>query len=61
MGGNRTLADYRKNQVVFAQRDPADSVLYIPKGKVKITVTSEQGKEAIVAVLGEGEIFGEGR
>jgi CRP/FNR family cyclic AMP-dependent transcriptional regulator len=58
--GGRTIADYRKNDVIFAQGDPADSVLYVQKGRVKIVVTSEQGKEAIVAVLGAGEFFGEG-
>ena len=49
-----------KNQVVFSQGDPADSVFYIQKGKVKITVVSEQGKEAVVAVLGPDEFCGEG-
>ena len=54
------LADYRKNQPVYAQGDLADSVFYIHKGKVKITVLSEQGKEAVVALLGPGDFFGEG-
>jgi CRP-like cAMP-binding protein len=56
----RALCNYRKNEVVFRQGDPADAVFYIQKGKVKITVVSEQGKEAVVAVLGPDEFFGEG-
>jgi CRP-like cAMP-binding protein len=56
----RTVSNYRKDQVIFSQADPADAVFYIQKGKVKIAVTSEQGKEAVVAVLGVGEFFGEG-
>ena len=50
---------YRKDQVVFSQGDPADAVFYIQKGKVKVTVVSEQGKEAVVAILGAGDFFGE--
>jgi CRP/FNR family cyclic AMP-dependent transcriptional regulator len=56
----RTISKYRKNQIAFSQGDPADSVFYIREGKVKVTVTSEQGKEAVVAVLGSDEFFGEG-
>ena len=58
--GGRTIAKYRKNQTVFSQGDLADSVFYIHDGKVKVTVISEHGKEAIVAVLGEDEFCGEG-
>src|ERR1700681_4426326 len=58
--GGRTLSSYQKNQVVFSQGDPADSVFYIQDGKVKVTVVSEQGKEAVVAVLGPDEFCGEG-
>jgi CRP/FNR family cyclic AMP-dependent transcriptional regulator len=58
--GGRTLSNYRKNEVIFTQGDPADAVLYIQKGQVKITVVSEQGKEAVVAVLGPDEFCGEG-
>ena len=47
-------------EVIFSQGDPADAVFYIQKGQVKITVVSEQGKEAIVAVLGSDEFCGEG-
>jgi CRP/FNR family cyclic AMP-dependent transcriptional regulator len=56
----RTVADHRKNDVVFSQADPADAVFYLQKGKIKITVMSKQGKEAVVAILGPGEFFGEG-
>ncbi len=45
---------------IFMQGDPADAVFYVRRGKVKLSVTSKQGKEAIVAVLGAGEFFGEG-
>lgn len=58
--GGRTIAKYRKNQIVFSQGDPANSVFYIRDGKVKITVISEQGKEAVVAILGVDEFCGEG-
>ena len=47
--GGRTVSDYRKDAVIFSQGDPADAVFYIQKGKVRIAVTSEQGKEAVVA------------
>jgi CRP/FNR family cyclic AMP-dependent transcriptional regulator len=56
----RTISKYRKNQIAFSQGDPADSVFYIRDGKVKVTVISEQGREAVVAVLGSDEFFGEG-
>jgi len=46
--------------VLFAQGDPADAVFYIEKGKVKLTVVSRQAKEAVVAILGPGDFFGEG-
>ena len=60
VNGGRTFAAYRKGQVIFAQASPADTVHYILKGKIKISVTSEQGKEAVVAILGPSEFFGEG-
>jgi CRP/FNR family cyclic AMP-dependent transcriptional regulator len=56
----RTISKYRTDQTVFPQGSPADAVFYIQKGKVKITVVSEQGKEAVVAVLGPDEFCGEG-
>jgi len=60
VGAGRTIAKYRANQVVFSQGDAADSVFFIEEGKVKVTVVSEQGKEAVVAILGTGEFCGEG-
>ena len=56
----RTNSLIARNAVIFRQSGPADAVFYIQKGKVKITVTSEQGKEAVVAVLGPDEFCGEG-
>jgi CRP/FNR family transcriptional regulator, cyclic AMP receptor protein len=58
--GGRGISDYRKDQIVFGQGDRADAVFYIQSGKVKKTVVSEQGKEAVVALLGSGDFFGEG-
>jgi CRP/FNR family cyclic AMP-dependent transcriptional regulator len=60
VNGGERISDYRKNQIVYRQGDPADAVFYIESGKVKKTVVSEQGKEAVVAVLGAGDFFGEG-
>lgn len=60
MDGGRTLQTFRKNQKVFAQGDPADAVFYIQEGKVKVFVVSDQGKEAVVALHGNGDFFGEG-
>jgi CRP-like cAMP-binding protein len=60
VGEGRTMSQYRKDQIVFSQGDPADAVFYIQKGKVKVTVVSDQGKEAVVAILGAGEFCGEG-
>ena len=60
MNGGRSISKYRKNETVFSQRSSADAVFYIQKGKVKVTVVSEQGKEAVVAVLGPDEFCGEG-
>jgi len=56
----RTLADHQKNHKVFLQGDSADAIFYIQKGKIKLTVVSQQGKEAVVAILGTGDFFGEG-
>jgi CRP-like cAMP-binding protein len=52
--------EYVANRTVFWQGEPADSVFYLRRGKVKLSVTSQEGKEAIVALLGDGEFFGEG-
>jgi CRP-like cAMP-binding protein len=60
VNGGRSISKYRMNQKVFSQGTPADAVFYILKGKVKVTVVSEQGKEAVVAVLGPDEFCGEG-
>jgi CRP/FNR family cyclic AMP-dependent transcriptional regulator len=60
VGGGRTVASYRKNQKIFSQGAAADSVFYIQDGKVKIYVISERGKEAVVALHGNGDFFGEG-
>ena len=51
---------YGKGRSVFSQGEPADAVFYVQRGKVKVTVVSEQGKEAVVAILGTSEFFGEG-
>lgn len=58
--GGRTISNYAKKQAVFSQGDAADSVFYIREGKVKVTVRSDQGKEAVVAIHGKGDFFGEG-
>jgi CRP-like cAMP-binding protein len=59
-GKGRTLAGYAKNHTIFLQGEPADAIFYIHKGKIKLTVVSKQGKEAVVALLGPGDFFGEG-
>ncbi len=58
--GGRTISKYQKDQTVFSQGEAADAVFYIQQGKIKITVVSEQGKEAVVAILGTGDFCGEG-
>ena len=60
VGEGRSIRTYRKGEIVFSQGDPANEVFYIQKGKVKVTVISEQGKEAVVAILESDEFFGEG-
>ena len=60
LGSGKTVQTYRDKQSIFSQGDPADAVFYIQKGKVKITVVSKRGKEAVIAVLQEGNFFGEG-
>ena len=60
VGGGRSIVKYRKDHIVFSQGEPADAVFYIQKGKVKITVVSPQGKEAVIAILGSDDFFGEG-
>ena len=56
----RDISKHSKKEVIFAQGDDADAVFYIKKGKVKVAVISEQGKEAVVALLGPNEFVGEG-
>jgi CRP/FNR family cyclic AMP-dependent transcriptional regulator len=60
VGAGKTMLELHKNQNVFAQGDVADAVFYIQKGKIKLTVLSELGKEAVVAILEPGQFFGEG-
>ena len=60
IGEGRTISKYRKDEIVVSQGDLADAVFYIQKGKVKVTVVSDQGKEAVVALLGAAEFCGEG-
>ena len=60
VGDGRSISKYGKDRTVFAQGEPADAVFYVQKGKVKVTVVSEQGKEAVVAILGTNDFFGEG-
>jgi len=59
-GVGRNLAKFRGKETVFAQGDPANNVMYIQEGGVRLTVVNETGKEAIVAILGPGDFFGEG-
>jgi CRP/FNR family cyclic AMP-dependent transcriptional regulator len=60
VGEGKTILEFHKDQVVFAQGDAANTVFYIQKGRVKVVVISEQGKEAVVGILGPGQFFGEG-
>jgi CRP/FNR family transcriptional regulator, cyclic AMP receptor protein len=60
VGAGKTMLEFRRNQNIFAQGDVADTIFYIQKGRVKLTVLSEQGKEAVVAILEPGQFFGEG-
>jgi CRP-like cAMP-binding protein len=59
-GATRRLATYRKGKIVFSQGQPSDAVMYIQKGGIKISVLSRNGKEAVVAMLGPSDFFGEG-
>jgi CRP/FNR family transcriptional regulator, cyclic AMP receptor protein len=56
----RCMAEYQTEQVIFSQGDAADSVFYVVQGKIKIAVTSKQGREAVVGLLSERHFFGEG-
>jgi CRP-like cAMP-binding protein len=56
----RTIVRYREDEAIFTQGDPCEHVLYVQKGAVKLSVLSKSGREAVVAMLGPGEFFGEG-
>ena len=60
VGVGRSIDRYRKDQIVFSQGDPANAVFYIERGEVKVTVVSKKGKEAVVAIHGTNQFFGEG-
>src|SRR6202521_6381340 len=60
VGAGKQVLEFHKNQRVYEQGDLADTVFYIQKGRVKLTVLSEQGKEAVVGILEPGQFFGEG-
>jgi CRP/FNR family cyclic AMP-dependent transcriptional regulator len=59
VGEGKSILQFKKGQNVFVQGDPADTVFYIQKGKIKLTVLSDHGKEAVVGMLGPGQFFGE--
>jgi CRP/FNR family transcriptional regulator, cyclic AMP receptor protein len=58
-GKGRSTIKCRKNQIIFSQGDAADAVFYIQKGKLKVSVVSDRGKEAVAAIVGPDEFFGE--
>ena len=60
VGAGKTILEFQRNQVIFTQGDVADTVFYLQTGRVKLTVLSEQGKEAVVGILEPGQFFGEG-
>src|SRR6188508_2131768 len=60
VGTGKTIQKYRKNRIIYTQGQEADRIFYIQSGKVKVTVVSEQGKEAVVGILDAGQFFGEG-
>ena len=60
VGDGKAISKYRKDQIVFSQGDVGDAVFFIQKGKIKLTVISERGKEAVVGILGPDHFFGEG-
>ena len=59
-GVARKVAEFRKRETIYSQGDPASDVLYIQKGGARLSVVNEAGQEAVVAVLGPGDFFGEG-
>jgi len=60
VGEGKAISKYHKNQIVFSQGEVAEAIFYIQKGKIKLTVVSERGKEAVVGLLGPTHFFGEG-
>jgi CRP/FNR family transcriptional regulator, cyclic AMP receptor protein len=60
VGEGRSIGRYRKDEIVMSQGDPADAVFYIQSGKVKVSIVSKQGKEAVVAIHETSDFFGEG-
>jgi len=60
VGDGKAVSKYQKGQIIFSQGDSADAVFYILNGKIKLTVVSKRGKEAVVGLLGLGHFFGEG-
>jgi CRP/FNR family cyclic AMP-dependent transcriptional regulator len=60
IGEGRKIVSFQTKQIIFSQGDACDAVFYIQKGKVRLTVVSETGKEATIGVLGNGDFFGEG-
>jgi CRP/FNR family transcriptional regulator, cyclic AMP receptor protein len=59
-GVERTMKEFQRSEVIYSQGDPARSAMYLQKGTVKLSVLSASGKEAVVAILGPGDFFGEG-
>jgi len=60
VGASKRVADFLKQQAIFSQGDAADTVMYVQKGSVRLTVVNESGREAVVAMFGPGDFFGEG-
>jgi len=60
VGAGKTISKYQKDQIIFSQGEAADAVFYVQKGRVKVVVLSDQGKEAVVGILEAGQFFGEG-
>jgi CRP/FNR family cyclic AMP-dependent transcriptional regulator len=60
VGTGKTISKYRKGRIIYSQGEEADRIFYIQSGKVKVTVVSEQGKEAVVGILEAAQFFGEG-
>src|SRR5579872_7041106 len=59
-GAGKRIVEYRKDDTIFMQGDPSDAVFYIREGKFKLAITSQQGKEAVVAIVHAGDFIGEG-